>query len=80
MQFWKEKCPICGYELKHCQCRYGGSAHPDRNIERQVVLDHLYLFSKRQLKHIIELERYWQTSYGDNRRTEILAKLEGECK
>lgn len=80
MLFRKEKCPICKYEIKHCQCRFGGSAHPDRHTEFKVVLDHLYLLSKRQLKHIIKLERYWQISYGDEKRTKILAKLEEERK
>lgn len=75
MIFKKEKCPICNYNLNNCQCRFGGSAHPDRNKEREVVLDHLYLLSKRQIKHIINLQKYWQTSYGDEERTKILAKL-----
>ncbi len=64
----KEKCPICGYELKECQCYFGGNAHPDREKQRQVVLDHLYLLSENQLKHIIELEKFWQISYGDEER------------
>ena len=46
-------CPICGYHLTQCQCRYGGSAHPDRSKKREVVLDHLYLLSEEQLRHII---------------------------
>lgn len=71
----KERCPICDYDLNLCQCRYGGSAHPDRSKRRDVVLDHLYLFSKRQIKHIIKLEKYWQISYGDEERTKILSDL-----
>ena len=27
----KELCPICKYEFDMCQCRYGGTAHPDRS-------------------------------------------------
>mgnify|MGYP000740854447 FL=1 len=59
------KCPICTYDIEHCQCRFSGSAHPDRSKRRRVVLDHLYLFSAEQIGHILELERYWQVSYGD---------------
>ena len=73
--FKKEKCPICDYELKHCQCRFGGSAHPDRSKRMTVVFDHLYLFSKRQIKHLIGLERCWQISYGDEEKENIRQKL-----
>ena len=68
-------CPICGYHLTQCQCRYGGSAHPDRSKKREVVLDHLYLLSEEQLRHIIRLESQWQTSYGDEERSNILRHL-----
>ncbi len=57
MIFKKEKCPICDYYLNYCQCRFGGSAHPDRSKRREVVLDHLHLLSKRQIKHIVKLQR-----------------------
>lgn len=69
-------CPICGYELEHCQCLFGGSAHPDRNKEKNVVQDHLYLLSYRQLMHLLELQRHWQTSYGDEERVKMLKCLE----
>ena len=69
-------CPICGYELNFCQCLFGGSAHPDRNKERNVVQDHLYLLSYKQLMHPLELQRHWQTSYGDEERTKMLKCLE----
>lgn len=72
----KDLCPICGYEIDSCQCLLGGSAHPDRDEERDVVQDHLYLLSDAQLYHLIELQRYWQTSYGDEERTEMLECLE----
>ena len=68
----RDLCPICGYKLSLCQCLFGGSAHPDRNKERDVVQDHLYLLSDEQLHHLIELQRYWQTSYGDKKRANIL--------
>lgn len=68
-------CPICNYPISNCQCRFGGSAHPDRHKRRQVVLDHLYLLSDEQIKHIIELEKYWQISYGDEERTKILNNI-----
>ena len=76
-----ELCPICGYELsKHCQCLFGGTAHPDRSLRRKVVLDHLYLFSPKQIQHIIDLQRYWQTSYSDERKTIILDALKEKYK
>lgn len=77
------KCPICNYEINHCQCTFAGSAHPDRSKRRQVVLHHLYLFSTEQIKHILELERYWQISYGDDERETIRKELEkeyGDCR
>ena len=64
----KELCPICGYELYFCQCLFGGSAHPDRDKERAVVQDHLYLLSDKQLLHLEKLQRYWQTSYGNEEK------------
>lgn len=73
--FVKTKCPICNYEISMCQCMFGGSCHPDRSKRREVVLDHLYLFSKKQLKHILTLQRKRQTSYGDEKRTQILNEL-----
>ena len=72
------KCPICNYPMDMCQCLYGGSCHPDRDKEREVVLSHLYLLSKMQIRHIVCLQKYWNTSYGDNERTEILERLEGK--
>lgn len=74
------KCPICNYDIEHCQCRFGGSAHPDRSKRRQVVLDHLYLFSVEQIEHILELEKYWQTSYGDKECSRIRNELFGEYR
>lgn len=72
------KCPICQYILGYCQCNFGGSAHPDRSKRREVVLDHLYLLTDEQIKHIIELQKRWQTSYGDSERSSILNELKGE--
>ena len=74
----ERNCPICKYSIAQCQCLYGGSAHPDRSKRREVVLDHLHLFSEEQIGHIIDLERYWQVSYGDAERTKILKELEQE--
>lgn len=59
LKYNKTKCPICDYSIDYCQCRFGGSAHPDRSKRREVVLDHLYLFNKKQIKHIMELQEYW---------------------
>lgn len=74
------KCPICNYDIEHCQCRFGGSGHPDRSKRRHVVLDHLYLFSVEQIEHILELEKYWQTSYGDKECSRIRNELFKEYK
>ena len=74
------KCPICNYDIEHCQCRIGGSAHPDRSKRKSVVLDHLYLFSRKQVGHILKLEKYWQTSYGDEERSQIREDLFKEYK
>lgn len=74
------KCPICKYEIPHCQCRFGGSAHPDRHRVREVVLEHLYLLSEEQLRHVVDLEHWWQTSYLDEESTKLLKELEEEYK
>ena len=76
----KQKCPICSYQFKQCQCMFGGSCHPDRSKRREVVLHHLYLFSKRQINHIVKLERHWQISYGDNEMADILTDIKKESK
>ena len=69
------KCPICNYELKLCQCLFAGNWHPDRTKIREVVLDHLYLLTDEQIKHIQYLEKYWNTSYIDEEKEEIKRKL-----
>lgn len=69
-------CPICGYVLDECQCRYRGY----RDKEREVVLYHLYLLNDKQLKHVIDLEKFWRISYGDNERKRIIEKLGWENK
>ena len=74
----KTICPICKYPLKYCQCRYSGSAHPDRSKYREVVQDHLYLLSNEQIEHLKKVQAYWQTSYADKERNEILKELENE--
>lgn len=73
--FRKERCPICDYELNYCQCLFGGRCHPDRSKRKEVVFDHLYLFSRKQVKHLIGLEEYWQISYGNDEKERILEEL-----
>lgn len=70
-----ERCPICDYELSQCQCRFGGSAHPDRSKRRAVVFDHLYLFGEKQIIHLRNLQKYWQTSYSDDEKNRIFKEL-----
>ncbi len=60
-----EYCPICEYELSECQCIFYGSAHPDRNIRARIVKDHLEMLSPKQIGHLVALEEWWSTSYGD---------------
>lgn len=69
------KCPICNYRIEHCQCRFSGSAHPDRSKREKVVFDHLYLFNKEQIEHLIKLQEFWQTSYADEELQKILKEL-----
>lgn len=72
----KTKCPICDYEFGMCQCLFAGDWHPDRTKIREVVLDHLYLLTDEQIKHIQYLEKYWNMSYADEEKEEIKRKLE----
>lgn len=73
-----QKCPICKYKISMCQCMFGGTAHPDHSKRKAVVKDHLYLLSRKQLKHLIKLEKRWQTSYGDKEKQLILKELKGD--
>lgn len=74
------KCPICDYEIKDCQCIFGGTAHPDRSKRKTVVFDHLYLFEKEQIEHLVNLQRTWQISYGDDELEKEYEKLlKGTC-
>ena len=55
-------CPICKYEFKHCQCAYGGKAHPNRSVRASVVFEHIYLLSG--------------ISYSDEEKEKIVKELE----
>ena len=76
------KCPICDYEIKDCQCIFNGTAHPDRSNRKIVVFDHLYLFEKEQIEHLIDLQKAWQISYGDDELEQeyerLLRKIKGD--
>ena len=69
----KNCCPICGYELKNCQCIYDD--YPERQHRCEVVLDHLYMLSKKQLRHIMKVQQFQQTSYADDERSKMLDYL-----
>lgn len=73
-------CPICKYETAHCQCLFGGSAHPDRSMRKRVVIDHLYWFTEEQIQHILYLQSNWRTSYADNEMNEIVNEFEKNLK
>ena len=70
-----DKCPICEYQLDQCQCIYAGNAHPDRSKRIQVILYHLFILSESQLRHVIELERWWNISYTDPELTEVCTQI-----
>lgn len=76
----KERCPICKYPFDWCQCCYGGSAHPDRGMQRQVVLDHLYLLSDEQIEHLKKVQARWQTSSTNKEYMKILKELKNEAE
>ncbi len=71
----KNVCPICGYKFKLCQCKFGGSTHPDRSKNQEVVSEHIYLLSIRQIIHVMKLQKYWCTSYGDYNKETLLDNL-----
>lgn len=71
----KNVCPICGYKFKMCQCRFGGNAHPDRSNNQEVVCEHFYLLSLRQIIDVMKLQKYWSTSYSDYTRDLMLEYL-----
>ena len=79
-----EKCPICEYGIKDCQCLFGGSAHPNRDRRKKIVKDHLEMLSQKQLKHVVYLESMWRISYGneeDKKEFERFKKfIEGETE
>ena len=72
----KEKCPICEYEFEYCQCRFEGSAHPNRSKRARVVADHIYLFTDKQIEHLKKIQKWWSISYADEEMTQILKELE----
>ena len=73
-----DKCSICNYRIDMCQCQYGGSGHPDRSKRREVVLDHLYMFSQEQIAHIANIQRQCPISYPDEERENIRKELSDE--
>ena len=70
----KELCPVCRYEIEHCQCMYDHSVN--RNDRRRVVFTHLYLLTPAQLNHIIEIQKMQHESYSDDERSSILEELQ----
>ena len=76
----KNNCPICDYPFDTCQCRFGGSAHPDRSKRKRVVADHIYLLSDEQIEHLKRVQEWWHTEYVDEEMKQILAELERKDK
>lgn len=69
-----ETCPICKYEIEHCQCMYDHGI--DYNNRRRVIFTHLYLLTPAQLNHIIKIQEMQHESYSDNERSSILEELQ----
>ena len=76
----KEACPVCGYKFQDCQCRFSGSAHPDRSMRAMVVADHIYLLTDAQIAHLAKVQEWWQISYDDDEMDRILEELKGNEK
>ena len=77
----EDRCPICNYKLSDCQCRYGGSCHPNRSKRSRVVLDHLYLFNEAQIAHIAAVQKDLCICYGDKDMAKIYEEIRREyCK
>lgn len=72
------KCPICEYPFEQCQCRFGGSAHPDRSKRARVVADNIYLLSNEQIVHLKKVQLWWNISYGDPEMKAIKKQLQEE--
>ena len=64
----EERCPICEHSLNECQCYYGQANY----LRAEVCYEHLYLFSKAQINHIIKLQKFKQISYSDAARSKAL--------
>ena len=71
-------CPICQFSIDRCQCLVGGTGYHDRSKRIRVVLDHLYMFTDKQIKHIVDLEREWCSEYADKELNQILKQIENE--
>lgn len=76
----KKNCPICDYPFDMCQCRFGGSAHPDRSKRARAVADHIYLLSDEQIGHLKQVQKWWDIVYADKEMNQILAELERESE
>lgn len=70
------ECPICHYEFKMCQCKYGEKSHPERTNNIRVVFDNMYLLNEQQREHIIKLQEFFNMSYTDRAMQEIKEQLE----
>lgn len=70
-----DECPICHYEFKMCQCKYGEKSHPERDIQIRVVFDNMYLLNEQQREHIIKLQEFFDMSYTDRAMQEIKEQL-----
>lgn len=63
----EERCPICDMPLRYCECANKSILSEEEQRCLQVALEHLYLLSTEQIRHLIEIERVWEIGYTDNR-------------
>lgn len=45
-------CPICRYDIEHCQCRYGGNAHPEW-FDRKSTSSGFMIYWGLKLKEVV---------------------------
>lgn len=75
---YEERCPICDMPLRYCECANKSVLSEDEEAAFQVALEHLYLLSEAQRKHLIEIERVWEIGYTD-RREDVVERLKEQA-
>lgn len=76
---YEERCPICNMPLRYCECANKSILSEEEQRCLQVALEHLYLLSTEQMRHLIEIERVWEIGYTDNRE-DIVERLKEQAE